>query len=643
MAWNDELPEGSPAHNIASSQHARIRVLAGPGTGKSFAMKRRVARILEEEEVQPQRVLAVTFTRVAAEDLHRELSNSETPGAALLRGQTLHSLAMGILMRNNVLAVLGRVPRPLNDFELEPLLADMSNTHGNKKKRKALIHRYGASWARLQTEDPGFTRTAEEQLFVDDLVEWLKFHKAMLMDEVVPHLYQYLSNNPGATELFEYDHILVDEYQDLNRAEQEVIRLMGGNGAICVIGDDDQSIYSFRHAYPEGIREWQALHTADDHQIEECRRCPTTVVRMANTLISRNTGRYAGRAMTERSANGAGEVVVRQYQTAENEASAVANKVADLLAHGVNPSDIIVLAQRATFAAPIFQKLKEKDVPVKSYYAEAELDTLEAQEKFSLLKLFLNNEDRVALRWLLGEGSATWLSATYKRMATVARANGLTPWSTLLRMSDGTLTVPRTPTLLARFNDIKEQLAALQAVSTDIEQFVALWLPQSDGTKLLAELVAVCREGVTTVQELYDKMYDLLTRPEIPMEVSEVRIMSLHKSKGLSAAYVFIVGCVEGLMPAPPDEDMSEQEQAEKLQEDRRLFYVGITRVKADPEKGKVGYLALSYPQVMPMADALGSGITPASTRRGNAILQPSRFLQEMQPHIPGAQFNRPL
>ena len=643
MAWNDELTEGSAAHNIASSPHARIRVLAGPGTGKSFAMKKRVARILEEEEVQPQRVLAVTFTRVAAEDLHRELAKCGTPGAALLRGQTLHSLAMAILMRNHVLTVLGRVPRPLNKFELEPLLADLSSSHGRKKDREALIHRYGASWARLQNEEPGFTRTVEEQLFVDELLDWLTFHKAMLMDEVVPHLHQYLSQNPGASELFEYDHILVDEYQDLNRAEQEVINLMGGSGAICVIGDDDQSIYSFRHAYPEGIRQWQTQHTADDHQIEECRRCPTTVVRMANALIARNTGRYAGRAMTERTENGVGEVVVRQYRTAENEADAVSNKVADLLAHGVNPSDIIVLAQRATFAAPIYQKLKDKDVPVKSYYAESELDTLEAQEKFSLLKLFLDNEDRVALRWLLGEGSQTWLSSAYKRVMSAARANGLSPWNTLVRISEGVIKVPYTNTLIARFKQIKEELDVLQVASTDVDQFIALWLPPSEGTKLLAELVAVCREGTTTIQELYEKLYDLLTRPEIPLEVSEVRIMSLHKSKGLSAAYVFIVGCIEGLMPAQPDPDLSEQEQADKLEEDRRLFYVGITRVKAEPEKGKVGYLALSYPQTMPTASALGSGITPASTRRGSAILQPSRFLQEMRPHIPTALFNQPL
>src|SRR5665213_1353098 len=124
MAWNDDLPVGTAAHGIAASIHNRIRVLAGPGTGKSFAMKRRVARILEVEQIDPARVLAVTFTRVAAEDLHRELVSLGVNGADRLNGKTLHSLAMSILMRNHVLLALGRFPRPLNKFELEPLLAD---------------------------------------------------------------------------------------------------------------------------------------------------------------------------------------------------------------------------------------------------------------------------------------------------------------------------------------------------------------------------------------------------------------------------------------------------------------------------------------------------------------------------------------
>lgn len=132
MPWNDCLDPATATWQIASSQNPRIRVLAGPGTGKSFAMKRRVARLLESG-VDPRKILPITFTRVGAEDLHRELVGMNVPGCTKLYGRTLHSLALRILMRNHVLAATGRIPRPLNEFELEPLLSDL-RTHGGKKR-----------------------------------------------------------------------------------------------------------------------------------------------------------------------------------------------------------------------------------------------------------------------------------------------------------------------------------------------------------------------------------------------------------------------------------------------------------------------------------------------------------------------------
>lgn len=640
MAWNDNLLPGSPAHQIAISAHGRIRVLAGPGTGKSFALKRRVARLIEVDQVNPARILAVTFTRVAAEDIHRELISLQVPGASNLKGKTLHSLAMSILMRNHVLLVLGRKPRPLNDFELEPLLADLSRVHGNKHNRRRLIRAYGAAWARLQTEQPGFARTPEDQAFADELVNWLVMHEAMLMDEVIPHLLQYLRGNPGAPELSEYSHLLIDEFQDLNRAEQDALQLLGQNGSICIIGDDDQSIYSFRHAHPEGIRQWSTLQPTEEHVIDECFRCPTTVVRMANALIARNAGRLGG-AMQERTANGPGEVVVSQYRTAEEEMAAVANKIDTLIQAGVAPREIIVLAQRRTFASPIFDALRASQIPTKSYYAESALDTIEAQERFAILKLFLKNGDRVALRWLLGYGRNDWHTNAYRRMLAEVRTSGTSPWETLQALSSGEISIPYTNSLLTRFQAICGELAALDGAA-DLDQFLQLWLPQPAEFELLTEAINSCRQDAETPKELYQLLYEVITQPEVPLEVAEVRVMSLHKSKGLSAQYVFIVGCVEGLMPAPLGDNFSLEEREAKLQEDRRLFYVGITRVKSDLPN-RPGYLALTYPQTMLAADAFRSQIRPVRTLQGTAYLQPSRFFTEMLPHVPTAELNAAL
>ena len=251
-------------------------------------MKRRIARLLEHR-VEPSSILPVTFTRVAATDLHRELVGIGVPGCDELRAFTLLSLALKILMRNSVLKAIGRVPRTLNEFELEPFVSDLARDHGGKTKTRELIGAYEAAWARLQHEDPGYAPTAEDQSFAQDLVSWMVFHEAMLIGEVVPFLHGYLISNPAATERTEFTHILVDEYQDLNRAEQELITLLSDTADVCIVGDDDQSIYSFKHAHPEGIRDWLTVNAgAEDLGLDDCRRCPTLVVNMANNLISWN-------------------------------------------------------------------------------------------------------------------------------------------------------------------------------------------------------------------------------------------------------------------------------------------------------------------------------------------------------------------
>ena len=111
--------------------------------------------------------------------------------------------------------------------------------------------------------------------------------------------------------------------------------------------------------------------------------------------------------------------------------------------------------------------------------------------------------------------------------------------------------------------------------------------------------------------------------------------MSFHKSKGLSSPVVYMVGCVDGLIPSRPDPEKTPNENAAKLEEDRRLFYVAMTRVKADPAHGKPGYLHLSYPRRMPMADAMQDNIGATVFQGQNAILHASRFLGELGPQAP--------
>jgi superfamily I DNA/RNA helicase len=417
MAWQSHLDPRSSAYRIAVDDSRYVRVLAGPGTGKSFALKRRVARLLESGAA-PKRILPVTFTKVAAENLHRELTNMKVPGCEELRGSTLHSLGMRVLSRQNVLAVTGRVARPLNRFEMEPLLYDLPISFGNKREREKRIRAYEAAWARLQHEQPGFAQTAGDAAFQRVLIAWLRFHRGMLIGEIIPEVYRYLRNNPAAPELSLFDHVLVDEYQDLNRAELAVVDPLSTNSALCVVFDDDQSLYSFKHAHPEGIRTFAQTHPGcADHALLECYRCPTLVVTIANSLIGHNVDREPLQ-LTPVATKGTGEIWIRQYQDVGREAQAIATFVDNQINHhGRSPGEILILAQRRTIGNPVHAALKSRGIPSKCCYQESALDSEVAQERRAIFKLFADRDDRIALRWLLGRGSSNFRTKAYARQS----------------------------------------------------------------------------------------------------------------------------------------------------------------------------------------------------------------------------------
>jgi superfamily I DNA/RNA helicase len=585
-------------------------------------------------------LLPVTFTNVAAEDLQRELLQIGVDGCQEIRGFTLHALGMRILRRQNVLEATGRVARPLNQFEREPLLYDLGNRFGNKRERAKKIRAYEAAWARLQHQEPGYALDEADQVFEQHLLEWLRFHRGMLIGEIIPIVYQYLRDNPAAPECHLYDAILVDEYQDLNRAEQAVIDLLRGEAELCIVGDDDQSLYSFKHAHPAGIRMFGETHAdSADHQMEECRRCPTRIVHIANSLISHNRDRE-GRQLSAVEANGPGNVELVQFNRLEDEAAGVAAFVRDQIDHHAYlPQDILVLAQRRAIGNPIHAALIARNVPSKSYYEEGELDSDAAQERLAIFKLYINPEDRIALRWLLGRDSSDFRASAYARVREYCEQTGLSPWSVLSSLADGSINIRYTASLVGRFRQITASLALLRDDSgheEDIQGLIQRWLPEEmAGLTELRELVLGLADASETAADLLFNLTEAIATPEIPPDVTQVRIMSLHKSKGLSSPVVVIAGCIEGLLPAAPDPDLSPAAQQASLEEQRRLMYVGLTRVKAEPGAGRPGVLLLTYSRRMDLADAMGSGIQPARVVYADALVIASRFLREFGPSAP--------
>ncbi|OGV95900.1 hypothetical protein A2W24_01025 [Microgenomates group bacterium RBG_16_45_19] len=576
MQWNKGI-EGS-ALDVAGHPGDPIRVLAGPGTGKSFALKRRVTRLLEEGTA-PEEILALTFTRMAAKDLTADLISLGVAGCEEVRAGTLHSLCFSILNREQVLQLTGRNPRTMLKHEVKYLIRDLSrDIFGTIKNRETRLRRFEAAWAQLQHEEPGWPRTPLDQQFQDATISWLKFHKSMLVGEMITETLKYLRDNPMATERSAFHHILVDEYQDLNKAEQALIDLLADNATLTVIGDDDQSIYGFKYANPEGIIYFPTSH-AGTHPLTllECRRCPVSVVRVANTLISHNTVRV-DKVLIERPQNGYGEFHILQWRTLTEEADGIARIIAARIrAETVKPEEVIVLVPRRLIAYPIRDALAANGLSVQLGFEDETLDPTAAQERYSLLNLLANPNDRVALRVLMGYCSQDGRVKSWNQLQAHCEVTGQPPWQALEELANGVLRLPHMGSMVNRFRVVQSEFATLNGIN--LNQFIASWIPML--LPAVADLHSLALEvlpSVVDINELYREIKTRISQPEIPDATGKVRVMSLHKSKGLTAKMVMVAGCVEGLIPYGIRDD--DPEQLRKLEEFRRLFYVAITRTE---------------------------------------------------------------
>lgn len=507
------------------------------------------------------------------------------PAPEDIRAGTLHAFCFSLLSRDEVLEHLGRHPRPLVtfstsgvlQFEAAPPLEDLDNpdTFGPKRERTRRIKAFEAPWARLQHEEPGWPAHAVDQQFQESLLDWLTFHEAILIGELVPEALRYLRGNPACAALEDFDHFIVDEYQDLNRAEQVLLDVLAGNNPFAVVGDQDQSIYSFRHAHPEGIMEFAVTHDpTHDEELLECRRCPKQVVRMADHLIRRNYPPGTAPRLLPLATNEEGEVHIVQWNSMANEAEGLADFVQHLIAdRHYQPDDILILTPRRLIAYGIRDALLSLNTPVHSFYHEEALESDLAQRAFCLLTLASNREDRVALRFWLGLTSPSWNAGEYARLRAHCEETGEAPITALERLQSGDLVIAGTTRLLARFNALLPELEALGPLTGGA--LVDYLFPEGeDDVHLLREaaiLAGVIEDNMNHVQ-LREVLTTYVTQPELPEVGAFVRIMSLHKSKGLTSKVVIVAGCNEGLIPTI-DHKLTIVEQRKQLKEQRRLFY----------------------------------------------------------------------
>ena len=633
MPWDDGL--NGQALRIAGTPGSPLCVVAGPGTGKTFALMRRLVRLLEVDGADPARILACTFTRTAAEDITRAVSGLGVAGAEEIVTQTLHGFSFSMLSSEDVLEATGRVPRPLLQFEERFLLQDLSHRGlGGVRECGKRIQAFSAAWARLQQDEPGWPDNADDRECHAALLSWLSFHRAILIGELIPEAIKYLRNNPLSRYRTMFDHMLVDEYQDLNRAEQYLVDLLAG-GNLVVVGDEDQSIYSFKHAHPEGIVEFPTTHAnTEEVGLDQCRRCPHRVVAMANSLISRNLNR-SSRQLQPMPNSAAGEIHSVQWASMQDEAAGIAAFIKSRVDAGaVAPGNVLVLAPRREFGYLVRAQLNSAGIPAHSFFREELLDgdpkrlaDSPAQQAVTLLMLLADPHDRVALRCWCGFGKAALGDTGWAKLRAHCEESGEGPWEALERLDEGTLVLPHVRHILDRFRELRDRIRGSAGLVG--EPLVEAVFPSTEAWGAsFREIASTIEEPDFAPRKLIDTIRRCVSQPDLPTDVSYVRVMSLHKSKGLTADLVVVCGCIQGLVPSI-DAEATPHERQRAIEEQRRLFYVAITRTRET--------LVLSSVTGLPSSAAFKMRARTTRTVGTTAQAISSQFIDELGPECPPA------
>ncbi len=568
---------GGPDQFIRSEAR-RLRCLAGPGTGKSWALKRRVEHLLSEKGIPGSRIFVVTFTRKAAAQLISDLAELSTSGATEeVRASTLHSYAFRLLNQEDAIRALGRTPRPCLDFELNPLFHDLASDFGDVRSTRRRLKALEAMWARQQTDEPGHPQSETDRAFEGKFDEWMRFHQSMAIGELVPLAVRFLTLNPVNSANREFDHVIVDEYQDLNRADQKLIDLIGVNGTVAIVGDDDQSIYGFRHANPEGIRQWAETQTlpTDEVKMNLCHRCDGRIVAASNALISRNPGRVRGDLNPEPARLEAGEVAVIQWRSREEETRGLARGVHRLLDRHPLPEgeSLIIVVPRHDFGVGLKKCLDEEEVRPVRLHASLKWDEETFQRAATLFILCNQPDDRVALRVWLGAGDARWRRDAYARLRSACEGRGLGPAAAL--NDNEVCRAANIRALTQRWQELRTELAPLARLAPE-EQVDRLFAPAGPYAEIGQRLKDAQRAGRTANPA--ELLRAATQASEQDALVTGVNIMTLFASKGLTCDTVVISSLVNGILPkktvAYADNDRRQ------LEEDRRQLYVAMTRAK---------------------------------------------------------------
>ncbi|HWR82018.1 MAG TPA: ATP-dependent helicase [Candidatus Deferrimicrobium sp.] len=648
MPWHEGVT-GTQVLPIIDLDDDTIRVEAGPGTGKTFGLVRRVQRILHPRglNVPGSQVLVVAFNRVIAKqlqkDIDKRLANSPHNGNPVIR--TVHSLC---------LRTIGTHVRVLFPHEREAMIYDV-------------LHRYSVIRQRHRTHKrvEQALRDHEAKHFADvqlwqAVQEWLARHNAQLISDLPGFLLDRLHGGDFGHQT--YSHIIVDEFQDLTPGEQELfVNLRSENGNFMALGDPRQSIYAFRGNDREGLSKLEQLShpvgsTVRDIQMTECQRCPKDIVRAANQLM----GLYDTQEMTS-----ACEVTANLHcvfwTSLESEAKGMAQAIVDNIhAHPrtANADNLVHLAlvTRRQFGYRLREEILKLDqqLGVDLSFSESLLETWSVREAFIFFCLLVDSDAPTWRAWLgyqkpidsKGFKAPKRNADAYLRFLTAC--SDLITESAVEQLASSSTKPPGIGgsglwDRAKRFVEIKRQLRwdgkdaltllreIFDPTSWDIDRSLDSETARLDMELTLAKACDICQElqneNKRSVAEHLRNIarrlrYQIATRePFVPDEACDLQITTLWGGKGITADHVYVIGLCKEAIPGTRREEYPGTD-LEFKEEQRRLFYVSFTRCKKT--------LVLSRATSVARSEAKRLAFEVSGGSRYTADLHMSPFLRDI-------------
>lgn len=586
--WDENLTPEQKKAAIYTGSHARL--LAGPGTGKTLTMIRRISYLIKTQGVSPSQILALTFTRAAASELKRALNdNLEGAEIVLPRISTLHSFALRQILRN---ASLTRLPQPLriaDDYEERWIIIEELKRLIKKDvdETQELLNKLSADWQKLIADTPGWEREFPNSQFLGAWREHREIYGYTLRSELVYQLKLALEEKGKNLDLEgPPQYVLIDEYQDLNACDLFIVRSLARlNSEIYSAGDDDQSIYGFRFANPDGIRRFiDDYNPSADLKLEICQRCSKEILDYGLFVAKQDT-RRVDKTIEPKDEAERGEVHVLSFLNQNKEADGIA-VLCDWLNNfqGVSRDEILILLRsnrNNQISNPIRDALTRRSIPVGIVSNPLEpLNYEQGRELLCLMRLTVNPAEHLAWRTILALGNRGIGEQTFSRLYDLARRDGITFSEMLQKIKESPSLLPRYGNRVAqKVIDIEKYLIEIGVPEGGIlENWIGnladkVIQNESERQEVLALFSRVRELGeVESLEDLLRALNVSLGDAEQEKEKGKVSIMTMHQAKGLSADAVIVA--------AAEDEYIPGRASGEAIDDERRLLYVSLTRAK---------------------------------------------------------------